>query len=58
MGVDVDPVIVNTINNGEVHISEPGLEHLVKDVIAAGTLRASTKPEVADAHLIAVPPLL
>lgn len=55
VGVDINPRIVEIINRGEIHIVEPELEHLVAQVISAGTLRASSRIEPADAFLIAVP---
>ena len=55
LGVDISPSVVETINSGGIHIVEPGLERLVADVVAAGTLRASCAPEASDAFLIAVP---
>ncbi|MDL2264883.1 UDP-N-acetyl-D-mannosamine dehydrogenase [Parabacteroides sp. OttesenSCG-928-G21] len=54
-GVDVNPEVVDTINNGEIHIVEPELGQLVKRVVAEGTLKASLKPEEADAFFIVVP---
>lgn len=55
VGVDVNPEVVNTINNGEIHIVEPALGQLVKQVVAEGALKASLKPEEADAFFIVVP---
>lgn len=55
VGVDVNPAIVETINRGAIHIVEPGLESLVRQVVEAGTLRAAVHPEASDAFLIAVP---
>lgn len=55
LGVDVNEHAVNTINQGKIHIVEPDLAEVVKDVIEKGTLRASLKAEPADAFLIAVP---
>ncbi len=55
VGVDVSSHVVETINQGRIHIVEPGLEELVKDSVSKGKLRASLKPEPADAFLIAVP---
>jgi UDP-N-acetyl-D-mannosaminuronic acid dehydrogenase len=54
-GVDIRESIVETINRGEIHIVEPGLERLVKEVVSMGLLRATTEPERADAFVIAVP---
>lgn len=55
MGVDVDPRVVETINRGEIHIVEPELDMIVHTAVKQGHLRASTKPEPADAFMIAVP---
>lgn len=54
-GVDVNASVVATINRGEVHIVEPGLDESVKQVVLNGNLRASTLADPADAFLIAVP---
>lgn len=55
IGVDVNPDAVNTINNGGVHIIEPDLDILVQSVVSTGHLRATLKPEPADAFIVAVP---
>lgn len=55
VGVDINPDVVNTVNRGEVHIIEPDLDKLVKQVVEAGTMRATTEPEIADAYFIVVP---
>lgn len=55
VGVDVNPNVVDTINEGKVHIIEPGLSNLVKTVVSNGKLKASLHTEIADAFLIAVP---
>ncbi|MFC4346735.1 UDP-N-acetyl-D-mannosamine dehydrogenase [Kordiimonas lipolytica] len=55
VGVDVNQQTVDTINRGEVHIVEPDLDMVVRAVVKEGYLRASTKPEEAEAFLIAVP---
>jgi len=55
LGVDVNQSIVDTINEGRIHIVEPSLDGLVKNVVSRGLLVASTKPEKADVYLIAVP---
>lgn len=54
-GVDVDPVVIEAINDGRVHIVEPGLPELVADVVGQGLLHASAQPEAADVFIIAVP---
>lgn len=55
VGVDVNQYAVDIINQGKVHIVEPDLDMLVHAAVAEGYLRAVTKPEAADAFLIAVP---
>ena len=55
IGVDTNQHAVDTINRGEIHIVEPELDIIVQAAVTQGDLRATTKPEPADAFLIAVP---
>lgn len=55
LGVDVNPGVVATVNAGELHIEEPGLQTVVSAAIQSGKLRAATAPEPADVFIIAVP---
>ncbi len=55
IGVDVSQHAVDTINQGKIHITEPELDILVHAAVHEGYLRATTRPEPADAFLIAVP---
>jgi UDP-N-acetyl-D-mannosaminuronic acid dehydrogenase len=55
VGVDVSAAVVSTLNNGGVHIEEPGLRELVREVLTNGALRISSQVEHADAFIIAVP---
>lgn len=55
IGVDVNQRAVETINRGEIHIVEPDLDMVVHAAVTEGYLRAATRPEAADAFLIAVP---
>jgi UDP-N-acetyl-D-mannosaminuronic acid dehydrogenase len=55
IGLDVNEHAIDTINQGKIHIVEPGLADIVKTVVETGHLRASLVPEPADAFLIAVP---
>ncbi|EKD97399.1 MAG: hypothetical protein ACD_23C00946G0001 [uncultured bacterium] len=55
IGVDINQQAVDTINRGQIHIVEPDLDMVVQAAVSAGYLRATTKPEPADAYLIAVP---
>lgn len=55
IGVDVNQNAVDTINEGKIHIVEPGLEAIVRVAVQDGFLKATTQPEKADAFLVAVP---
>ncbi|MEN6669680.1 UDP-N-acetyl-D-mannosamine dehydrogenase [Psychrobacter sp. B38] len=55
VGVDVNPHAVETINQGKIHIIEPGLEAIVKKAVDNNKLKASLTPVHSDAYLIAVP---
>ena len=55
IGVDINPQVVAKTNAGELHIVEPGLEEMLKEVVANKSLRASTEPETADAYFMVVP---
>ncbi len=55
IGVDVNKKVVNSLQNGEVHIYEPGLRTLVQAAIQSENLIIANKPELADAFIIAVP---
>ena len=55
IGVDVSPYVVDTINQGNIHIVEPELDILVQAAVGAGYLRATMQAEPADAFVIAVP---
>lgn len=54
-GVDVNPHAVDMINQGKVHIVEPDLDALVRDVVARQKLSAQLTPVAADAYIVAVP---
>ncbi len=55
IGVDISERVVKTINKGEIHIEEPGLQTVVQAGIASGKLRAQLEPAPADVFIIAVP---
>ena len=54
-GVDVIQSVVDTINQGKIHIVEPELGELVKKSVESGNLKADVKPDFADVFIIAVP---
>jgi UDP-N-acetyl-D-mannosaminuronic acid dehydrogenase len=43
-GVDVSEHVVDTINQGRIHIVEPDLDILVKSAVNSGNLTASNEP--------------
>lgn len=54
-GVDINPKVVETVNQGKIHIVEPGLQKLCNEVVSNGNLRAALQPEESDVYLIVVP---
>lgn len=54
-GVDINPVVVEKTNAGKLHIVEPGLAKMLREVVVAGMFHAATEPEVCDAYFIVVP---
>ena len=55
VGVDINPAVVETINQGKIHIVEPELDRVVREVVEKKKLRAALQPEEADVFLIVVP---
>jgi UDP-N-acetyl-D-mannosaminuronic acid dehydrogenase len=55
LGVDVSRIVVDTINEGRIHIVEPDLDLMVRSAVQSGRLRAAGAPEAADVFVIAVP---
>ncbi len=54
-GVDVSKKVVDTINEGKIHIVEPDLDIMVKSAVNAGNLKAGLEPIESDVFIIAVP---
>ena len=54
-GVDINPSVVETINQGKIHIVEPELDVAVAEAVKQGYLKAATTPVEADTYLIVVP---
>jgi len=54
-GVDMNQHVVDTINQGKIHIVEPDLDILVKSAVQAGNLTAGLEPTKADVFILAVP---
>lgn len=54
-GVDINDKVVNLLNQGKIHIVEPDLDKLVKDVVETKNFTASTVVKPCDVYLIVVP---
>ena len=54
-GIDINKRAVEIINQGSIHIVEPGLEELVAKAVAAGNLVAFNQIQEADIYMICVP---
>lgn len=54
-GVDINQAVVDRTNAGHLHFVEPGLDELLRDVTADGSLQAFTTPAESDAFFIVVP---
>ena len=55
VGVDVNPTVVETINDGKIHIVEPDLDSFVHRAVSRGALHASLSAEPADVFMLCVP---
>src|SRR5438445_9065955 len=55
IGVDPNPRVQTALSSGLATIDEPELQTLVTAAINSGRLRVQTRPEPADAFIIAVP---
>jgi UDP-N-acetyl-D-mannosaminuronic acid dehydrogenase len=55
LGVDINQKVVDTINQGKIHIVEPDLDQIVSKAVSDGFLIAATKPSAAAVYLIVVP---
>jgi UDP-N-acetyl-D-mannosaminuronic acid dehydrogenase len=55
IGVDINPRVVDAVNAGQPYFSEPDLDMLLRAATTLGKLRATLRPEPADAFVITVP---
>ena len=53
-GFDINPAVVERLNNGQIHIVEPGLQEAMTQAMATGRLHFTTTPEPADVFIICV----
>ncbi len=54
-GIDIDTEVVETINKGDIHIVEPGLDKFVKSATENGKLKAYIEPQEGEVYIICVP---
>ena len=54
LGVDIDQKVVDTVNDGKIHIVEPDLDLIVSKAVNDGFFKASTTAVAADVFLIVV----
>jgi len=55
LGVDINQKIVDTINQGKIHIVEPDLDQIVSKAVSNGFFKASTIASPAEVYLVVVP---
>ena len=54
-GMDVRADVVDTINDGRIHIEEPDLDIVVRSAVNSGQLKAGYEPQPADIFILCVP---
>ncbi len=54
-GTDVRADVVDTINDGRIHIEEPDLDIVVRSAVNSGQLKAGYEPQPADVFMLCVP---
>ena len=54
-GVDINPKVVEILNQGKIHIVEPDLEDVLATAVKEGYFKAGTQPKEAETYLIVVP---
>ena len=54
-GIDNNKDVVDTVNKGNIHITEPGLEKIVQESVESGFLKAYSEPISSDVYIITVP---
>ncbi|MCO6497941.1 MAG: UDP-N-acetyl-D-mannosamine dehydrogenase [Chitinophagaceae bacterium] len=55
LGVDINPKVVEMTKEGKLHIIEPGLEELLREVLKSGNFKVASKPSTSDVYLMVVP---
>ena len=55
VGVDISEEMIRNLNNGIIHIEEPGISDIIKKALDKKVYTASLTPQKADAFIITVP---
>ncbi len=55
VGVDNNPVVLDSLRAGKVHIHEPGISEVIGDALRSSKLQIAERPVASDAFIIAVP---
>jgi UDP-N-acetyl-D-mannosaminuronic acid dehydrogenase len=55
VGVDVNPQVISTLQDGEIHVHESGLKEIAQEMLSSGQLVVQDHPQPADAFIVAVP---
>ena len=55
VGVDINEKMIENLNNGIIHIEEPGISDIIENALENDLYKASLNPEKADAFIITVP---
>lgn len=55
IGVDVKEKVIQSLQDGKVHLEEPGLQTALSEAIRLGNFKAQSNVEKADTFIVAVP---
>lgn len=55
IGIDIDEVVVDSVNMAQLHIAEKGLNDLLFKAVKGNKLSAQISASIADIHIICVP---
>ncbi|STE38081.1 nucleotide sugar dehydrogenase [Enterococcus mundtii] len=55
VGIDTNKKVIESLNNGKVHIEEPHIQETLNEVLENGNFQAKFEPEEADVFIISVP---
>ena len=55
VGVDINENVINSLNNNQIPIEEPGIKDIINKCLKNGNLKFQLVPERADVYIITVP---